>query len=84
MHTPVQLINTYGNDDFCTILTNAKQSGNDEDYLHKVDDDTRPHKAEEIKHLPLHNSNLATATTATSNILNIHHSSHSTPNDNIT
>jgi len=41
-------------------LTNTKQSGDDEDYLQKVDDDACPHKAKEIKHKPLDNGNLPT------------------------
>jgi len=60
---------TNSNNDFCTILTNTKQSGNDEDYLQKVDDDACPHKAEEIKHKPLHNGNLPTYITVKSHIL---------------
>jgi len=55
----VEVKNTYSNNDFCTILTNAKQSGNDEEYLQEVDGDACPHKAEEIKYKSLHDGNLS-------------------------
>ena len=49
---------TYCDNNLCTTLANAKQPGNDQNYLYEIDDDASPHKAKEIKHLPFHNSYL--------------------------